>query len=238
MLQAFAARRHQKPVPLRRSKGLESSPGVPALTVAHPIFRDARVGHAARGSFTRFVIGRAKWPDIRTAGVSPFAEPQASADISEGNRAAQRAVARAHRVSIVARLDEPLSIAVRSSADHTHMVGPHYNGADARTPGICADARPIAGQIESCIGNAEDVAHIRAAPGSAMRGVMTAAVLPMRMMMMTIGMYLMMGEGWRAHKREHGGGCEQTTHTDLLILGWLADIPLVPACTEQQTTHR
>src|SRR5690348_11784005 len=88
--------------------------------------------------------------------------------------AVQRAITRAHRAAVIAGFDEPFAVAVWPAAYDADMMRPYHHCADLRSAGTGADARPVARQIEPRIGHAEHVAHIGAAPGATVAGIMPA----------------------------------------------------------------
>src|SRR6185437_7636679 len=134
------------------------------------------VARIASGSFGE-LIGRRRarrpkaWRRIRLGRCKA-----ATAHIAECDRAADRSITRAHGIAVVAGFDEPLAAAVRAAADHADMMGPHDDRADLRPAGAGALPGPVAGQIETRVGDAEDMAHVGAAPRPAMTVTMAMAV--------------------------------------------------------------
>src|SRR5579864_2155787 len=80
---------------------------------------------------------------------------------ANGDGAGDGARPGAHGVTVVAGLDHPL--AAGAADDLADVVRPHHHGADARRAAM-APVRPIARQIVGRIGDAEQFAHIPAAP--------------------------------------------------------------------------
>ena len=177
------------------------------------------------------------------------ADIRAAADMTERDRAGDRAHALAHTISVIAAFHDPTRAG--TPGDDADVMAPHDDNTNAGASGIRADRRPVTRKPEIALVHAEMIAEPPAAPcgrasaracdphSVAPRKAVRAITIPMmaaRGVRVLGAMPIMMPACLRGRLREQNNCGEERKHSNEFLLhhhstGYEVALPI--ACTRR-----